>query len=188
MNTISSVVKRSALAASLTFLLVLPAQAYGAHATPNHELRAAYLARFTEFIDWPPEPEADNPNKTFAICVFGDDPILTPLARLPQLLRVQGRQLEIRRVDRIDDVDTCQLLYVPAAGESHLGRIKQQIDKRPVLLVNETPSLPFRGQLITLFNDGDRLRLEVHLQAAQNAGFKITARLLKLAIIVDDRE
>lgn len=146
------------------------------------------MARFTEFIDWPPEPDADNPNARFAICVFGNDPILAPLARLPQLLRVKGHPVETRRIERVDDVGKCQILYIPAAAESHLGQIKHEIERRPVLLVNETPGLPFRGQLITLFNDGDRLRLEIHLQAAQNAGFKISARLLKLAVIVDERE
>lgn len=159
------------------FLLAAPALA---NAEPSeHELKAAYIARFTEFITWPAAAEG------FSICVYGVHPIQAPLEKLPRLMTVNDRPIDVRRIDHPEAAAHCDILFVPAAENAQLPRIRKYTATRPVLTINEIPGLAHAGQLISLYLDGNRLRLEIHLREAEQAGFTISSRLLKLATVVD---
>jgi len=158
-----------------------------AHAvSTNYELKAAYIARFTEFIEWPASAahHPDTP-RAFTICVYGNDPILGPLEQLPQLLKDTNRRIEIRRVDRPQDSVTCDIVFVPYSANEHVAQITAHTEHKPILVINEIQGVPAHGQLISLYTEGERLRIEIHLRAAQDAGLKISARLLKLANVVE---
>ena len=153
-------------------------------ATGDNELKAAYIARFTEFIEWPVNAE-EEPAVVFTICVFGNHPIRTLLDKLPRLMRVDQRPIEINRIDHPEMAGSCKILFVPAAENNRIPTIFEYIDKKPVLVINEIPDVLTHGQLISLYKEGDRLRIQIHLREAQAAGFKISARLLKLANVVE---
>lgn len=153
---------------------------------PDHELKAAVIARLTEFVEWPDVLSgADEDAPSFAICVFGDSPVREPLERLPRLMAVNGRPLAVRPIERARDSTTCDIVFVPAAANAALGAIQAEVHGRPVLLINEIPGAPKHGQIITLYTEHNRLRIAVHLREANDAGLKISARLLKLAEVVD---
>lgn len=155
-----------------------------AHAVPtNDELKVAYIARFTEFIEWP-ETTADTP-PAFKICVFGDAPILQPLQQLPQLMKDNHRNVDIRRIDQAQESFICNILFVPHAANAHLAKIASHTRHKPILVINEVQGVPGHGQLISLYTEGERLRIEIHLRETEDAGLKISSRLLKLANVVE---
>lgn len=63
--------------------------------------------------------------------------------------------------------------------------IQQAVQNRPVLTIGDTTGLLERGALINFYSDGERLRFEVHLNAAEAAGLKFSSRLLKLATVAN---
>jgi hypothetical protein len=152
----------------------------------DYKLKAAFIAHFTEFIKWPESESSETGiERVFTICVFGEDPIQAPLAKLPKLMRVGERPIEVHRIDSAAAAEDCDILFVPLDENQQITRIRQHTGKRPVLLINEVPSVPSQGQLISIFPDGDRLRIQIYLRDAQKAGFIISARLLKLVDIVE---
>lgn len=150
----------------------------------DYELKAAYIAHITEFVKWPRSSPLKDDN-TFSICVFGNHPIEEPLAKLPKLMKVDKRPIIIRRIDYPEDALGCNMLFVPLNENGRITEIQKHIEKGAVLLINEVPSIPSHGQLISIYRDGNRLRIQVYLHKAQDAGFIISARLLKLANIVE---
>lgn len=166
--------------------LIVNCAAYAATsaATTDNELKAAYIARLTEFIEWPADAD-EGVSSAFRICVFGEHPIRPVLEELPRLMSVDERSIEINRIDRPSMAGGCEILFVPASQNHHIPRIHQYTDKKPVLVINEIPDVPAHGQLISIYKEGNRLRIQIHLQEAQAAGFKISSRLLKLAKIVE---
>lgn len=158
-----------------------------AHAvSTDYELKAAYIARFTEFIEWPqPEPSQNGTQRVFTICIFGDHPIEVPLNKLPRLMNVDGRPIVIQSIDSPAYATGCEILFVPAEQNQQIAQILLHIHNKPVLLINEIPDAPPHGTLISLYAEGNRLRIQIHLREVQDAGFKISSRLLKLANIVE---
>ena len=150
----------------------------------DDELKVAYIARFTEFIDWPVSA-GNQYSPSFTICVFRDHPIQSLLDELPRLMDVDGKPIAINRIDTPENSVNCEILFVPKNENGHLSRIHEYTDKMPVLVINEVPSAQQHGQLISLYQDGERLRIQIHLRDAQASGFKISSRLLKLANVVE---
>ena len=145
---------------------------------------SAYIARFTEFIEWPEPPETAVSN-AFTICVFGNHPILAPLSKLRRLMNVANRPIEVYSINQPEEAAGCEIVFVPFAENNRTKDIHQHTAEKPVLVINEVPSTPTQGQLISLYTEGNRLRIRIHLNEAQAAGFKISSRLLKLASVVE---
>lgn len=165
-------------------ILTLFLSSSGFAAGIDDELKAAYIARFTEFIEWPVTTEKQS-SSSFTICVFRDHPIQSLLEELPRLIDVDGKPIAIKRIDTPELSVNCEILFVPKAENSYISRIHEHTDKKPVLVINEVPSAQDHGQLISLYQEGDRLRIQIHLQDARTSGFKISSRLLKLADVVE---
>lgn len=168
---------------SATFLTLFLSSS-GFAAGIDDELKAAYIARFTEFIEWPATTEKQY-SSSFTICVFHDHPIQSLLEELPRLMDVDGKPITIKRIDTPELSVKCEILFVPKAENGHISRIHEYTDKKPVLVINEVPSAQEHGQLISLYQDSERLRIQIHLRDAQASGFKISSRLLKLANVVE---
>lgn len=155
-------------------------------ASAEYELKAAYIARFSEFVEWPQSsgivPGAPAP---FRICVFGAHPIEEPLAKLPGLLQNERVKLEYRRVDSITTASRCAILFVPASAAAQLTAIRQHTGGRGLLTVGDSASARRHGVIINFFFESDRLRFLVDRRAAHAAGLVISSRLLKLADVVE---
>lgn len=150
---------------------------YAFGAPDEDELKATYIARFTEFIVWPPSAD----NKPFDICVLGADPIEAPLAKLPALIDVKGRALRVRRIDSTDTATSCEIVFVSGQKAVHMRALQKKLMNLPVLTVGDTPGLIEQGVLVNFYIEGDRLRFKIHLHLAQESGLKFSSRLLKIA-------
>lgn len=163
-------------------LSVLVAITNATAATTVDELKAVYIARFTEFIEWP--ALARSPNGTlspFRICVFGAHPIEAPLAKLPALVKVQDATVEVVRVVEINDAAHCAILFIPTAAVGRLPALLREIGTKPVLTIGESADMIEHGTLMNFFIDNERLRFAVDLPATRAVGLTLSARLLKLA-------
>ena len=151
-----------------------------AFAAPSeYDVKATYIARFTEFIDWPTVAD----NVPFDICVLGAHPIETPLSKLPAIMRVKNRALQVLRIDSIQAATSCAIVFVPSREASRMRALQQLLQGLPVLTVSDTPGFLAKGSLLNFYYEGDHLRFEIHLHAAEEAGLKFSSRLLKIATI-----
>jgi len=148
----------------------------------DYDLKAAFIARFVEFIDW---PSTASEGHSFSICVFGEHPIQLPLAKLPGLLTAKGNNVEIRRIAQPQEAAECDILFIPSNAAENLPAIRNAIQSNPVLTISDTPGFVQRGVLINFFTEDDRLRFEIQLPHARAAGLTVSSRLLKLARVIE---
>jgi hypothetical protein len=160
-------------------VLCLPT-AFVAAASVDDEVKAAYLLRFTEFVQWPALP-GDRP--VLQICVLGRDPVQPVLERLTADYRVDGREIEAVYLDRVEDASGCEVVFLPSTQSGRLAPLRAVLREEPVLIVGNSPGLAEAGAAINLFRDGPRLRFEINPDALDAAGLKASSRLLKLAVI-----
>lgn len=142
--------------------------------------KAAMLINFARYVDWPEAVFADA-EQPLTICVGGVDPLGSVLDQAAEGKRLGQRRLAVRRLAEGDPAEGCQVLYLPSADERRLAAALEALRGLPVLTVGEAaPFLP-HGGIINLVPDGRRLRFDVDLDNAADAGLHIRSTMLTSA-------
>lgn len=149
----------------------------------DYQVKAAYLSYFGRFVEFPPgsAPARDEP---FSICVLGDDPFGPVLDSALAGEVINGTPLVPKRIARPQEAARCRILFVSESEDSALKELLAALDGANVLTVSDLPQFVKRGGMIQFVLDGNRVRFEVNLAAAQRAGLNLSSQLVKLAVAV----
>lgn len=146
-------------------------------------VKAAYLFRFAQYVEWPPLA-ADAP---FVIAVSGAEDVAAHLERLLPGMSVNGHRAIVRRVTRPQELDGVHILFVGAKAFARTRALRSRAIERPILVVTEN-ELGLDGGGVINFIEVDRnLRFEISLIAADRSGLKINSQLLSVAARIERR-
>jgi hypothetical protein len=180
-----------AILISLILLLVSETSRTG-YAQPGdgfqeYQVKAAFLYNFAKFVEWPHGVfgKADDP---IVIGIIGEDPFGTDLETTIQDKTAQNRLLYIKRSSTIDETKSCHILFICESEENRLAAYLKKISKMPILTISDIREFSKQGGMVTLVTEKEKVRFEVNLDAAQEAGLKISSQLLKLANIIRKEE
>ncbi len=172
------------LVLSLTAAVAVAAQVRQAEPPNEYQVKAAFLYNFAKFIEWPARSFADA-STPIVIGIAGRDPFGDRLVEITRGERVNGRAIEIRAFGPGEPIRGCHVLFIAVADRRKLQQVLAQVQGKSVLTVSDTDDFASIGGMIGLAKDDYRIGLEINLQAAEQAGVKISSRLLSLAKIVD---
>lgn len=167
----------------LGLLLATAAQGQSAE---EYRVKAAFLLNFARFVEWPPQ-EFKSTTDPIAICVVGQNPFGSSLEEAVTGKRVEGRTFLVRQLSIGQPVSGCQLLFVSSSERNRLHAILAEIKIDGVLTVGETDTFASEGGMINLKIEAGRVRLQVNVEAAEEAKLRISSALLSLAQIVKKR-
>jgi hypothetical protein len=171
--------------ALLPILFTLLAWAEAAGRPSEYEVKAACLYKFARYVEWPVGSFADD-QAPVIIGVIGRDPFGPILDRIVAGKVVQGRSVEIERIDSVGKLKTCHILFISSSERLRLAKHLEGLNRASVLTVSELEWFARSGGMIRLKIDQERIRFEVNVDNARRAGLRISSRLLKLATIVED--
>ncbi|MGE0702862.1 MAG: YfiR family protein [Vicinamibacterales bacterium] len=160
---------------------VSPSRAQDDPAVDESRLKAAFVFRFPQFVEWPEQAIASRP--TLDICITRPNPFGTMLDELVAGETLNGRQLVVRQVGARESPEGCGVLYISGDGataSAHLTRASGQ----PVLTVGDSPTFIERGGIIRLLMIDRRVRFEIGAAAAERAGLRLSSQLMRLAVAV----
>jgi hypothetical protein len=146
----------------------------------EYRLKAAFVYRFPQFIEWPASALANTPS--IDLCVLRPNPFGDDLRALVQGETLGGRPLRVRDITASDDVAGCHLVFAPRSQTSEA--LLKATAGRPILTIGETDRFLDAGGIIALKVVDRRVRFDVSATNAQKAGLRIDARLLSLAASV----
>jgi hypothetical protein len=149
----------------------------------EYEVEAAYLSNFGRFIEWPPRAGLAA-NEPFNVCVLGQDPFGSLLDGALKGEDIGGASLVARRVSGVEDAANCRILFISSSKDAELKAILTTLGTSSILTVSDTPGFTKRGGMLQFVIDGDRVRFEINITAAQRNGLNLSSQLLKLAITV----
>ncbi len=146
-------------------------------------IKAAYLAKFEPFVDWPPTafPTATSP---IVICAFGNDVLWHLLDQAAKGQRIGERPVLVRQIGTMAQVPGCHILYIGGA-ESDVGQALAALHGAPILTVTDKAG-GAKGVINFVVQD-NRVRFEVDEAEAVQDGLKISSKLLSLATAVTPR-
>lgn len=142
---------------------------------------AAFLLNFARFTEWP--ADAISGGAPLVMCV-ADQRVAAALETAARGRQVDGRRLDIRRVEPDVSLRPCAVLFVGRNAADTLPEILAALAGTSVLTVSDAESFAERGGVIQLFVEDGRMRFAINVQAAKAARLALSAQLLSLARIV----
>lgn len=171
----------------LIFLLSLSTWGQGQNANDatfsEYEIKAAFLYNFAKFVDWPEEVFADS-TKSIRIGVLGKDPFGEILDETIANKIVKGKPLSIKRFSDAESMEYCHILFISSSEREDIRDIIAGLANMSILTVGDMDKFAEQGGIINLFNQDNKVRFNINLDAAERANLRISSRLLKLAEIV----
>ena len=137
-------------------------------------------------MEWPQTTFAQ-PDSPIVIGILGTDPFGAIIDQIVQDKKIGGRGFVVKRLKwGVDpkELRECKILFVGASERVHIDELVQIVRGLPILTVGETPGFAERGGVIRLVLEDNKVRFEVNVDAAHQAGLTISSRLLTLARII----
>lgn len=149
----------------------------------ENQVKAAYLYNFAKFVEWPSTafPNSDDPVQ---ICAIGDDAAIDVLQAAVAGKKANGRRILSRRLSSVADLGTCHILFVGFHDKNNIASVLRGTESAKVLTVGQSDRFIPLGGMINLAARNGSIELEVAPAIAENAGLKISSRLLVVARVI----
>jgi len=143
------------------------------------QIKAAFLYKFGEFVQWPPAALArDAP---FAIGVMGADDVAAALEQVVAARTVQGRPVVVRRLRRGEPLTGLHVLFIGREDSARLAETLAAAKGQPLLTVTESDNAIAHGSVINFVAEDQKVRFDIALPPAERGQLKISSRLLAVA-------
>ena len=163
--------------------LLLPGMRAESGSAGEYQVKAAFLYNFAKFVEWPPNSFRD-PAAPLQICVLGQDPFGDELRNITNAKTVNGRKFEVRQVADLQLAKTCHILFIASSEKAQFKQILEGLRGTYALTVSDTRGFVEQGGMINFVLENDRVQFEVSRKAVEQAGLKISSKLLSVAKLV----
>jgi hypothetical protein len=160
-----------------------PSRAPAQDPMEEYRLKAAFVASFAGFVEWPPDI-LKNSHDPIVICVLGENPFGSALDRAASGKSIQDHKLAVHGIADVREATACQILFVSSSESRHFRSILKDPQLRGVLTVGDTGDFNSQGGVINLQLESDRIRILINMDAAEQGRLRISSKLLSLARIV----
>ncbi len=152
----------------------------GARAAPDGgptevRVKAAFLYKFTGYVEWPSTAFA-SAEAPFQIGVVGSEDVVDALMEFTQGRRVNERLVVVKKLRPGESVAGLHLLFV--TRDQPLTNLPPQPG---LLLVTEAEGALEHGSVINFLVEDRRVRFEIALDAAARRELRVSSRMLAVA-------
>jgi hypothetical protein len=149
----------------------------------DEEVKAAFLYNFSKFVQWPDDSYA-GPKAPLVMGVLGNDGFGDLLENFVAGKTVSGRGVIVHRGTTLEQIGACHLLFVGRSEHARLYEVLDQLQKASVVTVGETEDFISAGGMIQLGLVQNRVRFAINRNRAENAGIRISSKVLNLSRIM----
>jgi hypothetical protein len=153
-------------------------------ATPDGSVefavKAAYLYKFGEFVEWPASSFESDASPT-TLCIVGDDPFGATLDKAVAGQRIGNRPIAVKRLKQAEARSGCQVMYVSSKDVGALATAIATVRGENVLTITDGATGMAPPGIINFVIANNRVRFEIDDGAAAANGLVISSKLLALA-------
>lgn len=178
---------RSLLAViTVAMLAAAPAAGQSIGSASEQSIKAAYLYKLTEYVEWP--AGALGPTQAPLIfAVVGADALADELREMTRDRVLLGRRIVVRNIETQESISGVHVLFVGQSAMDAMGDLAAAARENSVLVITESGAGLVEGSVINLREMDQRIRFEVSLDSADRSHLKLSARLLAVAARVQPR-
>lgn len=144
----------------------------------ERSVRAAFVYSLTKYVTWPAADHELN------ICVLGGGATGPALKLVVDGKVSQGRTIHVLLEPSTSSLHHCDIIYWTDAATFRAPSILEKTRATSPLTVGENDRFVHDGGMIGFVRSGDSIQIEVNLDSVKAGGFKVSSRLLDLALIV----
>lgn len=159
-------------------LAVLAASAKADNPGLEYKVRASYLYKFGEFVNWPPSA-FQSARSPVNLCVAGKDPFGDILDQVVAGQQIAGRPISVHRLAIVEQNPQCHILYISGSEQQSVAEALGAVRGENVLTVTEGGD-GARG-IINFITQDSHVRFDIDEAAAEQNGLTISSKLLQLA-------
>jgi len=170
--------KRRKLFAALLTLF----SAVSLSALSEDSVKAAFLERFTMFIQWP------KPIESYNVCIYNDDFFAKTLQKNYSSRLFNNRPLNVIPLDIGDpasELSKCHILYFRGSKPSQNESLLTALRKNNVLLISDDSADTRRGAMIGFYLENNMFRFVINQRNLENANLNASYKLLNFATVID---
>lgn len=151
-------------------------------ATPEAEVKAAYLYKLASFVRWPEDPRSGS----FKICIAGRNDVAGVLQQLIRGQQLDGRPFAVAQVtsDQTNEAKGCQVLFL-GQGPETAQALLVATRGLPVLTVGDRNN-GTRGGVVDFVLRNGHVRLMIDRGQAEARHLELSSKLLDVAVAVDE--
>lgn len=148
----------------------------------EYSIKAVWIGKFTQFIEWPPEKKGESTN--FCIGIYKTNPFNGNLESLYANYSIWGKPVRIKYIENLDSISTVHILFIPNQVNINIDKITKLSKAHRVLLISEFEGYGELGMHINFYVTENKVRFEINESAMRDSGFFVSFRLLTIAKIV----
>lgn len=148
--------------------------------TAEYRIKAAYLHKFLAYVEWPPQA-FERDRTPLAIGVLGSELLAGELAQVVAGREVNGRDILVRRLRAGETPTGLHVLFVGRGDGARVAQLAAAAKGQPLLIVSESDEAFALGSAINFLVVDDKVRFDVALRPVEQAGLKLSSRLLAVA-------
>jgi len=149
----------------------------------EYQVKAAFLYHFAKFVEWPVS-RLEKPG--FVVCLIGEDPFGADLEKILGNKMINDQAILIERIAKPEAIAGCHLLFVSRSEFGRLGEVVTVSRRNHVLTVGETAAFTEGGGIVAFVLEENKVRFAVNQRSSLKSGLKISSKLLRLGLKVED--
>lgn len=148
------------------------------------QIKSVFLFNLTHFVTW---PVSEGPNLSpFNIGVYGNSTFQKVLTQTVESETADSRPLKVTSILDPNTITTeCRIVFIAKEVESDWELIREKIAGLPILTVSDIEDFAQRGGMVALLRNNKNIQIEVNYTRVQQAELIMSAKLLRLARIVE---
>jgi hypothetical protein len=179
-------IRTRSLAVVAALVALLPATAARAQDAVEFTVKAAFLYKFGDYIEWP-AGTFGSLETPVTICVGGEDPFGPALEKTVSGEKIHGHPIAVRRLVTVDVASGCHILYIAGSPQQSVAQALDVTRGTPVLTVTDE-ARGTGGGIIHFIKQASRVRFNIDDDAAGDNKLAISAKLFPLAAAVKTRK
>ena len=141
----------------------------------NLQLKAQFIARFVQFIQWPPPPAAE-----FVYCIAADETMLKAFHQV-KLVGANQQAFKILSINTPENAKDCHVLYLKSSDKAELQQWQERLLQAPILVISDNSEAFRQLAIIVLVSGPDKMSFRINKTLADSRGLVLSSQLLKLA-------
>ena len=146
-----------------------------------YKIKSVYIYNFLSFIQW---PEPQESMTEYQLCMVAEHALISKLRAVVQNETMNGLPLSVVAYNAESQVADCHLLFIQE-NMNLQADVLEEVQHSQVLLVGDAPNFVSEGfGMVGFETRGRKVRVAMNLTRLQDAGFKVSSKLLRVVRIV----
>lgn len=169
----------------ITFLMFFTAFNQTVHAQISEsDVKAAFVERFTRFVEWPTNAPGEKTKSNFVITVLGENTFGSSLDNLFNELKIKNRPVSVKYTQNHNELGESDIVIICSSEKRQLQSILESIESEPILILSDSEGFAHAGTHINMYVENNYIRYEINQKAIETTGLKISSLLLASAKII----